>query len=533
MRKRGRPNQEQDQQDQEAQVTDALALPANRNPTAETPADVVKRAVTTGPHPAYLLRTLSPDLVDPFQGSDGPHQPAGTIPIYTLPVSHITAVIPHMRLRCTRLMTRGAIYVETMDRESMSLAIRDVGFRNIIMLEASRHLAGAHPPGSPQKQRFGDVPTRYKVVCVQALDAAISSAQTARSFSERVVLGLAGCVPGACAEGVDDGGDYMGHPTIAHGSRVLVTGATGYLATHITKQLLERGFHVRGTVRDLQTASWLTADLFKEARSRGHFELAKDSPGLSYLDILRSTLVSVADASSLGLAPSLSTHVESTLKELEADIQSLQETANGSASQATGNVREIKWRRKRGRIQMHHDRIRRRRTDLAHAVELLQPAQGQSQAVLLLGIQESTRLGLDTTGRMMEASTDRITLSIDDIAAPGQISALDSGAAPPELVMTEQQGPQQIFRAFATLRRQCPKRRQLWFASSTFLAYLQPLFGVLHHGEVLFADGFGCLDATEARRPTADTVYGIGSLTNCFVASSLAKLFYDASRCRG
>ena len=32
---------------------------------------------------------------------------------------------------------------------------------------------------------------------------------------------------------------------------VLVTGATGYLASHVIKQLLERGHRVRGTVRDL------------------------------------------------------------------------------------------------------------------------------------------------------------------------------------------------------------------------------------------------------------------------------------------
>ena len=34
--------------------------------------------------------------------------------------------------------------------------------------------------------------------------------------------------------------------------RVLVTGASGYIATHIVKLLLERGYIVRGTVRSLQ-----------------------------------------------------------------------------------------------------------------------------------------------------------------------------------------------------------------------------------------------------------------------------------------
>jgi nucleoside-diphosphate-sugar epimerase len=33
---------------------------------------------------------------------------------------------------------------------------------------------------------------------------------------------------------------------------VLVTGASGYLAAHIVKQLLEQGYRVRGTVRSLK-----------------------------------------------------------------------------------------------------------------------------------------------------------------------------------------------------------------------------------------------------------------------------------------
>ncbi|KAK3575860.1 hypothetical protein CHS0354_034456, partial [Potamilus streckersoni] len=33
---------------------------------------------------------------------------------------------------------------------------------------------------------------------------------------------------------------------------VLVTGASGYIANHIIKQLLEEGYRVRGTLRSLQ-----------------------------------------------------------------------------------------------------------------------------------------------------------------------------------------------------------------------------------------------------------------------------------------
>ena len=38
-------------------------------------------------------------------------------------------------------------------------------------------------------------------------------------------------------------------PTVNKGSKVLVSGANGYLAMWVVRTLLERGFSVRGTVR--------------------------------------------------------------------------------------------------------------------------------------------------------------------------------------------------------------------------------------------------------------------------------------------
>ncbi|KAK0740077.1 hypothetical protein B0T18DRAFT_470585 [Schizothecium vesticola] len=61
--------------------------------------------------------------------------------------------------------------------------------------------------------------------------------------------------------------------TIPKGSWVLVTGATGNVATQVAKQFLERGYKVRGTVRDLAKASWLVTDVFKPQADRGDFEL--------------------------------------------------------------------------------------------------------------------------------------------------------------------------------------------------------------------------------------------------------------------
>ena len=61
--------------------------------------------------------------------------------------------------------------------------------------------------------------------------------------------------------------------TIPAGSWVLVTGATGFLASHVTTQFLDRGFKVRGTVRDLGQSSWLLEGPLKPYAESGALEL--------------------------------------------------------------------------------------------------------------------------------------------------------------------------------------------------------------------------------------------------------------------
>ncbi|KAM7213984.1 NAD(P)-binding protein [Rhypophila decipiens] len=61
--------------------------------------------------------------------------------------------------------------------------------------------------------------------------------------------------------------------TISEGSLVLVTGATGFVATHVIKTFLQRGYRVRGTVRNLEKASWLLTGLFKTYADQGFLEL--------------------------------------------------------------------------------------------------------------------------------------------------------------------------------------------------------------------------------------------------------------------
>ncbi|SPO02306.1 uncharacterized protein DNG_04979 [Cephalotrichum gorgonifer] len=53
--------------------------------------------------------------------------------------------------------------------------------------------------------------------------------------------------------------------------------------------------------------------------------------------------------------------------------------------------------------------------------------------------------------------------------------------------------------------------------------------GVLHQDEILLTESFGYLDLDKTRQPTANTSYGIGSLTKSFVAASLGKLFDEQS----
>ena len=62
-------------------------------------------------------------------------------------------------------------------------------------------------------------------------------------------------------------------PAIPKGSTVLVTGINGYIASHIADQLLEAGYRVRGTARDVSKVEKMAA-LWDNKFGTGKFELA-------------------------------------------------------------------------------------------------------------------------------------------------------------------------------------------------------------------------------------------------------------------
>lgn len=55
-------------------------------------------------------------------------------------------------------------------------------------------------------------------------------------------------------------------------STILVTGINGYVASHVSDQLLEAGFNVRGTVRDVRKAAGLVK-IWEDKFGKGRVEL--------------------------------------------------------------------------------------------------------------------------------------------------------------------------------------------------------------------------------------------------------------------
>ena len=64
-------------------------------------------------------------------------------------------------------------------------------------------------------------------------------------------------------------------PTIPSGSKILITGANGYIASWIVKILVDRGYSVRGTVRSAEKGTRMR-EIFKEYRDKLEFVVVPD-----------------------------------------------------------------------------------------------------------------------------------------------------------------------------------------------------------------------------------------------------------------
>ncbi|KAI8296348.1 Aldehyde reductase 2 [Colletotrichum sp. SAR11_240] len=64
----------------------------------------------------------------------------------------------------------------------------------------------------------------------------------------------------------------ISHPVLPKDSTIVVSGANGFIASHIVDQLLAAGYRVRGTVRDAAKYSWLSTH-FEKTYGPGRFTL--------------------------------------------------------------------------------------------------------------------------------------------------------------------------------------------------------------------------------------------------------------------
>jgi nucleoside-diphosphate-sugar epimerase len=112
---------------------------------------------------------------------------------------------------------------------------------------------------------------------------------------------------------------------IPQGSNVLVTGANGFLASHVVDQFLSAGYKVRGAVRSEAKGQWLV-DHFTKAYGPGCFELAIVSD-MSITGSFDEALTGISGIAHVASDVTFSSNVGEVMSTVEGAIKSILESA--------------------------------------------------------------------------------------------------------------------------------------------------------------------------------------------------------------
>lgn len=86
-------------------------------------------------------------------------------------------------------------------------------------------------------------------------------------------------------------------PTINKGSKVLVTGGTGYIAAWVVQYLLEHGYAVRGTVRSQEKGEFLQG-LFCAYKDKFEYIVVPDMTTIGAFDLAVNNVDAVVHTAS-------------------------------------------------------------------------------------------------------------------------------------------------------------------------------------------------------------------------------------------